>query len=163
MNIWVIFQFWIGQKSTLVSFIGNHPACFFFFNFSLCVCFVCLPLCVPCACLLDALELCLWMAVNHHMCARAPSALKGWTSRPVPTLVLETGALSGSGACQSVRLARDLQWPWISISPVIRLQACTAIRDFFLMWALVFKLRSCLHGNHFTSRAIVPVLVYFYF
>lgn len=91
------------------------------FFFILCVCFACLPVCVSCACLLDALELCLWMIVDHHTCARAPSTLKCWTSCPGPTLVLETGALPGSGACQSVRLARDLQWPWISISPVIRL------------------------------------------
>lgn len=145
------------EPSSLVLF-------FFFFNFTLRVCFACLPVCVPCVCLLDALELCLWMVVNHHACARAPNTLKCWTSCPVPTLVLETGALPGSGACKPVRLVRDLQWPLMSIHlPVLRLQACTAISDFFFTWALGFTLRSCLHGSHFTSRATAPVLIYFCF
>lgn len=88
------------EPSSLVLF-------FFFPSFTLCVCFACLPVCVPCACLLDALELCLWMVVNHHACTRAPSALKCWTSSPAPWFLRQDLSL-GLG------LVSQLGWPAIS-------------------------------------------------
>lgn len=103
---------WIGRWRPEVN-LGIIPwepsslVLFFFPSFTLCVCFACLPVCVPCACLLDALELCLWMVVNHHACTRAPSALKCWTSSPAPWFLRQDLSL-GLG------LVSQLGWPAIS-------------------------------------------------